>query len=60
MPITPSATRYAAIQLHSTRSSTKNGSSHSVYCGECTLCSSRNPHSIAPDTAIHGYSPSRW
>ena len=44
----------AATQPHGTRSSTKNGSSHSVYCGECTLCSSRNPHSIAALTPIHG------
>ena len=54
MHIARSATRYATIQPHRTRSSTKNGSSHSVYCGECTLCSSRNPHSIAALTPIHG------
>src|SRR4051812_33847629 len=54
-----SATKYATIQPHCTRSSTKNGSSHSVYCGECTLCSSRKPHSIAALTPTHGKVPSR-
>src|SRR3954471_1127082 len=42
-----------------TRIRTSIGTSHSVYCGECTLCSNRNPHSMAADTAIHGYVPSR-
>lgn len=37
-----------------TRISAKNGSNHSVYCGECTLFSSRNAHSIAAETCTHG------
>lgn len=59
MPSAASAARYAAIQPHRTRSNTNMGSSHSVYCGEWTLCNSRNPHSAAAHTCSSGKLPSR-
>ncbi|GAA1196648.1 hypothetical protein GCM10009675_09750 [Prauserella alba] len=31
-----------------------------MYCGEWTLCSSRNPHSAAAHTCSNGKLPSRW
>jgi len=51
---TASATQNATHQPQRTATSTRNGSSHRVYCGECTLFSSRKAQSIAPDTWIHG------
>jgi hypothetical protein len=51
---TRSEAQKLAHQPQRTAISAKNGSSHSVYCGECTLLSSRNAQSIAPDTCTHG------
>ena len=49
-----SPTRYSVTRRQSTLRSTKNGSIHSVYCGEWTLWNSMNPASMAALTPIHG------
>lgn len=47
------------MSRQSTLSRMKKGSSHSTYCGECTLWKSMNAARIAPLTPSHGYTPVR-
>ncbi len=49
-----SVTHSVTHQPQRTASRTRNGSSQSVYCGECTLFSRRKAHSIAPQTCSQG------
>jgi len=51
--------QYATHQPHRTWIRARNGSTHSTYCGECTLLSTRNAHTMLPLTCTHGYASSR-
>jgi len=51
---TTSTATNATHQPQRSRSSTKNGSTHSTYCSEYTLLNSRNAQIIAALTCSHG------